>query len=124
MYIAAVVHEFRSERIRETDDGVFRATISGLQGNRSICERRTNLYDDASVARLHALECRHGSVNVSEVGHFRCPPELFRGDFVKRRKNGGHGVVDPDVYRAEFVFYLLGRRLDLLSVRHIGNERQ
>lgn len=57
------------------------------------------------------------------VGNVGNAAEILGRNLAERCKNGHHGVVDPDVDRAEFAFGALGGGIDLGIVAGIGRDR-
>src|SRR5688572_865450 len=62
-----VVQQFRPERFAETLDRMFGGAVGGLQWNAPVRERRSDLNDDAVIARPHPLQRRQRAMDDAEV---------------------------------------------------------
>jgi len=81
MNMAVIVNEFRTQRVGKAPNGMFRAAVGRLQGNRPIGERGAYLNDSSPVARMHPPECGHRAIHRSEICDFCRPLELLGRDF-------------------------------------------
>ena len=122
MDAAAIVNEFRSQRVGESCDGMFRAAVRRLKWDGPVGQSRSHLNDGSAVVWIHTLYGGHGSINGAEIGDFGRPLEFVRGDFLERRKNRGHGVVYPDVDRAELLLDGLCSGLDFFVAGYVGRD--
>ena len=73
---------------------------------------------------MHAFQRRHRPVNLSQIGDFRSALEFFGFDLEEWRKDCCHCVVDPDIDRPKFLFYLLGCIFNLLRIRDVYGQHQ
>ena len=116
---ALVVNEFAAQRIGEARDCVFGSTVSGLQWDTAISQRRPNLNNRAVIARQHPLQRSQGAVNHAKIRHLSDTLVFFRLHFFDRRENRCHGIIDPYVNGSELSFYRGGGLLDLSRIRHV-----
>src|SRR5690242_11672929 len=54
--VTPVMNQFAAQRICEADNRVFGRTVSRLQRNAAVSQRRADLYDLAAVALQHTFE--------------------------------------------------------------------
>ncbi len=119
-----IVNQLGAERIREARDGMLRAAIGRLQGNRTVGERRSDLDDSSRIAGQHAAQRGHGSIDRAEIRDFGGTLELRRRDVRDSRKDRRHRIVYPHVDRPELVFDASCRCLDLVGVGHVRRHGQ
>jgi len=124
MDAAAVMNQFGAKRFCEALNGVFRRTVRGLQWNRPVGQRRSNLHDDAAIARDHTTQCGQCPVHISQVGDLGDPAILSRCHLKRRREDRHHRVIDPDVDGPQFPLDSFRRRLHLTVIRNIRDHGQ
>src|SRR5262249_44424385 len=56
---ASGVDQFRPQRVAKAADGMLSPAIGCLERNSAICQRGTDLNDDAAIATAHVLQRRH-----------------------------------------------------------------
>ena len=115
---AAVMFEFAAQRIRKAADGEFRSAIRRLQRDCSVTQGRADLHDGAAIAGAHALESRHGPVDLTEVSDLGHTTEFVGFNVADRREDGHHRVIDPNVDWAQFRLDPSGSRVERC---HVGN---
>ena len=118
------MHQFGTHGIGKTADRRFGSAVSRLQRDRPPGERRARLNNHPPIPGRHHLQRRAGTVHVSEVGHLRHPAKLFVAHLAKGRQHGGHGIVDPHIYRAERGFHLSGGALQGAGIGNVGANCQ
>src|SRR5436309_7840685 len=101
VHAAAVMNQLRAYRIGKAYNGVLGAAIRRLQRDRSVSQSRADLNYSPAISRFHSLECGHRSVDTTQVRDFRGAFVLVGPHVDEGRKNGCHGVVDPNVDGAE-----------------------
>src|SRR5579883_3407507 len=103
---------------------MLRSAVRSLQGDRAIGQRGSDLDDGSTIARIHALECRHRSIDGSQIGDLGGALEFRRGDVSEWGEHGCHGVVHPDIDWTELALDGIGSLLNLLTLSHIRGNRQ
>jgi hypothetical protein len=73
-----------------------------------------------AVARAHAFQGGHGAVDAAEVGDLGDALELVRLDFMNRREDGHHRVVDPHVDRPQLFLDRMRGTLDGSGIGDVG----
>src|SRR5205814_9351010 len=121
-HVTLLMPKFAPQRVRKSPHSVFCRAIGRLQRNSSMGQGRTDLHNHATIARRHSFERGKSAVNAAEKGHFRDTTKFFRRHFLDRRKNRGHGVVDPDVYLAKLPLDLRRRRFHLIGIGNIDHH--
>src|SRR2546423_135599 len=86
--------------------------VGRLQGDPAVRERRADLNDRATIARLHPPQCCQRAPYIAEVGYVGDATIIVRRHFHYRREDGEHGVVDPDVDWSEHALDFRGRLFD------------
>src|SRR5690349_17952050 len=84
---------------------MFGAAIRCLERYGAVSQGRTHLNNRAVIARPHALERGHCSVDESKVGNLRGAAKFVGCNLPQWSEDGGHGVIYPDVNRAELLFH-------------------
>jgi len=95
-----------------------------LQRNRSIRERRTDLHDDAAIARRHAFQRGPRAPHEAEIRDVRDAPEIAFGHIGEARERGQHRVVDPYVDGAELGFDARGGTVERAAFAHVERDAQ
>lgn len=122
--VAVVGQQFAAQRVDEALQRVLGPAVGRLEWDAAPGKGRSDLHDGAGVAGHHAAQRSQRAVDRAEVGDLCHPFELIGRNILHPGEHRGHGVVDPDVDRAELLFDLRGRAVDLLGVGHIGAYRQ
>ena len=122
--VAAVVDQLTAQRIGEAPDARLGAAVRGLQRDAPIRQRRAHLDNVPAVARQHAPQRGHGPIHLAEVRHLGHATELLGRDLLERREDRRHGVVDPDIDRAELFLDPVRGGLDLVGVGHVRGQHQ
>ena len=63
-------------------------------------------------------------MDTTEISHFGYAAKFFRRHFFDRRKHRGHGVVDPNVDRADLAFDLFRRCFHFFGIGNIDTNRK
>jgi hypothetical protein len=121
---AAGMQQLRAQRVGEAADGGFGAAVGRLQRDRAVSEGGADLHDGAAVARGHSTQRRQSTVHGAQVGDFRHPADFLRAQQGNRGEDRHHGVVDPDIDRAELRLYGECRALHRVGIRHVERHRE
>jgi len=116
------MEQLATQRIIKTFDPVFGAAIGRLERDAAISQCRTDKYDRPAIARQHPAKGGHGAIYLPEIRHLGHPAEFFRTDLPDRRENADHGIVHPNIDRAEDRLRLFRHCLHLCGIRHIGGH--
>jgi len=108
----------------ESFDTMFGSAVGALKRDAAIGQRRAHEDDGTAVPRQHTAECRHGTVDLAQIGDFGHALEFLGGDLLDGGEDTDHGIVDPHVDGAEYIFRLFGRCLDLSGIRHVRGYDQ
>ena len=109
---AALVKQLGAERLEEALDCVLCAAVGRLQRNPAVGKCGADEDDRAAIPRAHPTDGGHRAPNRAEIGHLGRTPVLVRLDFVQRREDRRHRIVDPDVDRPELGLGTVGSRVD------------
>ncbi len=124
VHMAPFVEELGTCRLEETSAGELRGTISRLERDPDKRQRRTHVHDIPLITRHHSRESCHRSPHLSEECNLDGPLEIGRRNLQQRRKDCRHGVVDPYVDWAQFIFDLAGRPVDFVEGCDVGGYDQ
>ena len=117
---AVLMHQLGTYRVGKPADRRFGPAVGGLQGNGTVGQRGPYLDNHAPVARNHKLERRAGTVHVAEVRHLSHASKLVRRKGAKRRQHSPHGIVNPDINRAEAILNVVSRVHHRLTVGDVS----
>lgn len=70
-------------------------------------------------SRQHTTQSRKSAVHIAEVVHVRDTTEFRRLHLFDRRKDGDHGIVDPDINRTQARFKRGGRCFHCFGIADI-----
>ena len=99
---------------------MFRRAVGGLQRNAAVGQRRADLHDRSAIARFHAAECSEGTVDRTKICNVGDALKFLRRHLDRGREHRDHGIVDPNVDRAESILNPCCRGLNLVGIAHIG----